>query len=1201
MIKTTLKSVFLSSVTIGLFFAMSPKTMAVDYFEQEVTLQRQGDFLISDVIVDRQAFNSVVIRPEKEIGRLMVNFGNGWEKVESVDDDGGPDHLMVMAPTHSMQFRLDEPGTADSFILKTTLFYYEEDKFSRVTSDLQASTDLTARAYKVITRKEWGADEELRVWNPDKSGSTGESNEDEKPSVDPCADIAKSYASDFKITAIKEYNDDGQSLTWPLQYASKLEKFSIHHTDSEIRDINGDTITDTRDYQAIVRAIYYYHTVSRGWGDIGYNYLIDPLGNIYEGRAGGDKVIGAHTLCFNHGVLGIAVIGNYQTEEVPEPAMQALIWLIGTKGKQYGIDPQGASDFRGKNLPNVFGHRDVRATTCPGDAFYNELSRVRDRAALAMRSFSESGLTASDYDYNAELVGDLDLSSLGPGERKFITLKFKNTGKKSWDNTTWLHVALNNDPNARVVPVVQDKSFVAGDLQEKSVAPGKTGSFIVELEGGFKPGHYAFQVSPVVNGRYKISRASEYINFQVQDPAYSYEVITHKFPSGTVFQGQKIQATLEIKNTGNVTWRNYGNNAIVLGASDPKDRASIFVKDNPSRIGYLADNQVAPGGIGHFVMNLTVPEDHTGEVIERFIPVIENAGWMDDKALGFKVTIKKPVHFARTVKVDTLSSLYPGERKFVELDMKNMGDLPWDSSTVETALLGRGIKVFKRLLLPQEPVKPGQTMKIGFWVEAPLEAGSHTISVRASFNGKPIRGGMAQYVVNVAESVLHAGKIDQGESIVSIKPRVEKELTVKFKNTGNVVWKKMGPNAVHLGTANPNDRPSKLYLKSDWLDPFRPAELEEDEVMPGNIGTFKFKVRSDVQGRFAEDFQLVMEGVGWVPGANVKWQVNVSNTASSTATSTAKPATTTPAAPTTPTTTPTVPVTQPVTTTEDPFRVRLTYAANTPTLTADKDFLVLNEKDQAILSLAGGKQITVKRVANTFQITSGSLIKTATIVRLVPKEADGVVTIVSMERRPTWNLDLNDNKFRGVVEMRVIDNAVAYINELPLEDYLKGLAEVSNGDPTEKLKTIAVLARTYARFYMSDDNRKFPDMPYDGSDDPAIFQRYLGYGVETRSPNFVTAVKDTEDMVVTYAGKLVKTPYFNQSDGRTRSAQEVWGWTTTPYLISVSDPACKGLELKGHGVGLSGFGATAMANEGKKFDEIIKYYYTGVAVTKVEQ
>jgi len=145
-----------------------------------------------------------------------------------------------------------------------------------------------------------------------------------------------------------------------------------------------------------------------------------------------------------------------------------------------------------------------------------------------------------------------------------------------------------------------------------------------------------------------------------------------------------------------------------------------------------------------------------------------------------------------------------------------------------------------------------------------------------------------------------------------------------------------------------------------------------------------------------------------------------------------------------------------------------------------------------------------------------------------------------------------------------------------------------------------VLARSYARFYMDDANRKFPGMPYDGSDDPDIFQKYLGYGLEKRSPNFVGAVAVTEDEVVTYNSKLIKPPYFNQSDGRTRSGQEVWGWTDTPYLVSVADPWCSGMTLQGHGVGLSGYGATKQAEAGKTYDEIIKYYYQGVAIQEMD-
>ena len=302
------------------------------------------------------------------------------------------------------------------------------------------------------------------------------------------------------------------------------------------------------------------------------------------------------------------------------------------------------------------------------------------------------------------------------------------------------------------------------------MAPGKTGSFTIDIEAGYTSGHYAFELSPVVNGRYKISRASEYISFKTEAAAYDYEVISHEFPSGAVFQGQQITATLKLKNTGNVTWHNYGENAITLGTDAPRDRISVFIKDNPARVGYLVDSEVAPGGIGNFVLNLNVPEDREGEVIERFTPVIENVSWLDDKALGFKVYIKEPKHYARTVKLDRIGSMYPGERRFVTLEMHNLGDLPWDPSTVETTLLGRGIKVFKRMLLPTESIQPDEAMRIGFWVEAPMEAGQHSIYLRARFNGEPIRGAVAQYVVEVPEPVLKGIKNAQSASVLELAP-----------------------------------------------------------------------------------------------------------------------------------------------------------------------------------------------------------------------------------------------------------------------------------------------------------------------------------------------------------------------------------------------------------------------------------------------
>ena len=123
-------------------------------------------------------------------------------------------------------------------------------------------------------------------------------------------------------------------------------------------------------------------------------------------------------------------------------------------------------------------------------------------------------------------------------------------------------------------------------------------------------------------------------------------------------------------------------------------------------------------------------------------------------------------------------------------------------------------------------------------------------------------------------------------------------------------------------------------------------------------------------------------------------------------------------------------------------------------------------------------------------------------------------------------------------------------------------------------------------------------MPYDGDDNPDHFQKYRGYQYQKRSPRFTQAVNATQSEVVSYNDIIIKTPFFSESAGRTFSAKEKWNWTHTPYLQSVNDVFCKNGkgELKGHGVGLSGCGATTMAHRGFSYKDIIKYYYKDVEI-----
>ena len=195
-----------------------------------------------------------------------------------------------------------------------------------------APATAASSAPPIVTRRQWGADESLRRGRPD-------------------------YA--------------------------KVKMAFIHHTAS------GNTYT-AAEAPAVVRAIFAYHTRGLGWSDIGYNFLVDRFGTIYEGRYGGMKrgVVGAQVLGFNRGSTGISVIGNFSGDAPPAAALASLEKLLAWKLKIRSLDPRGtarlrcdASDkyARGARVtfPVIAGHRQANHTECPGNIFYPLLPTVR--------------------------------------------------------------------------------------------------------------------------------------------------------------------------------------------------------------------------------------------------------------------------------------------------------------------------------------------------------------------------------------------------------------------------------------------------------------------------------------------------------------------------------------------------------------------------------------------------------------------------------------------------------------------------------------------------------------------------------------------------------------------------------------------------------------------------------------------------------
>jgi hypothetical protein len=147
----------------------------------------------------------------------------------------------------------------------------------------------------------------------------------------------------------------------------------VHHT-------AGGNTYDENDVPAIIRSIYIDHVIGRQWRDIGYNFLIDRFGRIWEGRYGGttEAVVGAHTLGYNSYAFGAAVLGTY-TSKSPEPTvLGAYEDLIAWKFGLHRVDPQSMVPYPElAQLHPISGHRDGVATECPGSQLYGELPTIR--------------------------------------------------------------------------------------------------------------------------------------------------------------------------------------------------------------------------------------------------------------------------------------------------------------------------------------------------------------------------------------------------------------------------------------------------------------------------------------------------------------------------------------------------------------------------------------------------------------------------------------------------------------------------------------------------------------------------------------------------------------------------------------------------------------------------------------------------------
>jgi hypothetical protein len=253
--------------------------------------------------------------------------------------------------------------------------------------DATSATTVSASAPKIVSRRGWGADPALK---------------------DPC---------------------DAPRRAPTVQMAF------VHHT-------AGSNDYTRAESPAIVRSIYAYHTQGNGWCDIGYNFLVDRFGTVYEGRAGGvnTPVRGAHTGDYNVKTVGVSLMGNFEKTAPSRAMKRGLTRLLAWKLSSYYRYPQTKTRIAGHRFEKISGHRDAMSTACPGRYAYAFLPALRRRVARVAGNIE----TPISRKWQALRTNGVNLGQPFRGEADSF-----HTGRKTQFGGGWIF--WNNRPGAHAV------------------------------------------------------------------------------------------------------------------------------------------------------------------------------------------------------------------------------------------------------------------------------------------------------------------------------------------------------------------------------------------------------------------------------------------------------------------------------------------------------------------------------------------------------------------------------------------------------------------------------------------------------------------------------------------------------------------------------------------------------------------------------
>ncbi|MGA9749635.1 MAG: FG-GAP-like repeat-containing protein [Nocardioides sp.] len=317
-----------------------------------------------------------------EVRTLDAGTWSEWQEMH-YDDDHGPDpasaetyragtDAVVVGNVDDVQVRATSEGAALPSDMRLAII----DPGATVTSTRREQPDIDTATLESATLSSAGTGTLPPPTDPAAPATPVDPPAPPvtDPAITPAATLTAAQPEIFSRAqwgADERMRDKGS-----LRYG-KITAGFVHHT------VNANNYT-AEQVPAIIRGIYAYHTQSRGWSDVGYNFLVDRFGRIWEGRYGGvDKpVVGAHTLNYNESSFAMSAIGNFETAQPTSALLDAYGRLFAWKLAISGVKASSTAQVvNGRTFHAINGHRDAGSTACPGKHLYAQLPAIRNLAS----------------------------------------------------------------------------------------------------------------------------------------------------------------------------------------------------------------------------------------------------------------------------------------------------------------------------------------------------------------------------------------------------------------------------------------------------------------------------------------------------------------------------------------------------------------------------------------------------------------------------------------------------------------------------------------------------------------------------------------------------------------------------------------------------------------------------------------------------